>query len=224
MLSKILIVDDDRKLTRLIRDYLEKEGFQTRIAHDGDNGLAEVPRFKPDVIILDVMMPGIDGIEMLRRLRPESDAYVIMLTAKSEETDKVIGLRMGADDYLTKPFSPRELVARIRAAIRRLKIDEGNEKIDTLDFKDLVINSASRIVTVRNTPIDLTKTEFDLLEILARNAGIAISREKLFQELWGFDYSGDSRMLDVHIGNLRKKLGVDIIETVRGIGYRFNSR
>jgi len=221
MNSRVLIIDDDRKLTRLIKEYLDKEGFLTRIANDGEIGLAEVPRFKPDVIILDVMMPGIDGIDFLTKLRPESDAYVIMLTAKSEETDKIIGLRVGADDYMTKPFSPRELVARIRAAIRRLKIDGGDEKSDTLGFGDLVINSASRTAKVHNNPIELTKTEFDLLEVLARNNGIALSREKLLEKVWGFSYSGDSRMVDVHIGNIRKKLGLNLIETIRGFGYKF---
>jgi two-component system alkaline phosphatase synthesis response regulator PhoP len=224
MASKILIIDDDRKLTRLIKEYLYKEGFLARIANDGEIGLAEISRFKPDVIILDVMMPGMDGIDLLSKLRPRSDAYVIMLTAKSEETDKIIGLRVGADDYMTKPFSPRELVARIRAAIRRLKIDEENKKPESLVFKDITINSDSRTVAIENTLISLTKTEFDLLEILARNNGIAFSREKLLEKVWGFDYTGDSRMVDVHIGNLRKKIGFDVIKTIRGIGYKFDYR
>jgi len=224
MASRILIIDDDRKLTRLIKEYLDQEGFLTRTANGGINGLAEVPRFKPEVIILDVMMPEMDGIELLTKLRPKSDAYVIMLTAKSEETDKVIGLRVGADDYMTKPFSPRELVARIRAAIRRLRIDEGDDKTDDLEFKDLAIHTASRAVTVQNHPVELTKTEFDLLEVLARNSGIVMSRENLLEKVWGFDYSGGTRMVDVHIGNLRKKIGLDWIETIRGIGYKFDEK
>ena len=224
MASRILIIDDDRKLTRLIKEYLDQEGFLTRTANSGINGLAEVPRFKPEVIILDVMMPEMDGIELLTKLRPKSDAYVIMLTAKSEETDKVIGLRVGADDYMTKPFSPRELVARIRAAIRRLRIDEGDDKTDDLEFKDLAIHTASRTVTVQNHPVELTKTEFDLLEVLARNSGIVMSRENLLEKVWGFDYSGGTRMVDVHIGNLRKKIGLDWIETIRGIGYKFDEK
>ena len=222
MTSRILIIDDDRKLTRLIKEYLDKEGFLTRIANNGEIGLAEVPRFKPEVIILDVMMPGMDGIELLTKLRSNSDVYVIMLTAKSEETDKIIGLRVGADDYMTKPFSPRELVARIRAAIRRLKIDERYNKLDNLEFEGFVINSASRTVKVHNHPIGLTKTEFDLLLVLAKNNGIALSREKLLENVWGFDFTGDTRMVDVHIGNLRKKIGLELIETIRGVGYKFN--
>jgi two-component system alkaline phosphatase synthesis response regulator PhoP len=168
------------------------------------------------------MMPGMDGIELLTKIRPDSDAYVIMLTAKSEETDKIIGLRVGADDYMTKPFSPRELVARIRAAIRRLKIDERNNKSDHLEFDGLVINSASRTVKVHDLPIRLTKTEFDLLLVLAQNNGIALSREKLLENVWGYDFTGDTRMVDVHIGNLRKKIGLELIETIRGVGYKFN--
>jgi two-component system alkaline phosphatase synthesis response regulator PhoP len=224
MASKILIIDDDRKLTRLLEEYLEKEGFLTRTANSGKDGLAEVPRFKPDVIILDVMMPEMDGIELLTQLRPTSDAFVIMLTAKSEETDKIVGLRVGADDYMTKPFSPRELVARIRAAIRRLKIDEGNDRSGMLAFKDLAIHPASRTVTVQHHPVELTKTEFDLLEVLARNNGIALSRENLLEEVWGFAYSGGTRMVDVHSGNLRKKIGLEWIETIQGIGYKFIGR
>jgi two-component system alkaline phosphatase synthesis response regulator PhoP len=219
--SKVLIVDDDKKLVRLIEKYLNKEGFQTRTANDGSSGLSEVMYFNPDVIILDIMMPDIDGIEFLSRIRPESNTYVIMLTAKSELTDKIIGLGVGADDYMTKPFSPRELVARIRAAIRRLSLQQSNEKDAVFTHKRLVVNTAGRTVRVDNTPIDLTKIEFDLLETLIRNANIVLSREKLIQEVWGFDYSGDTRMVDVHIGNLRKKIDMEIIETVRGIGYKF---
>lgn len=222
MNSRILVVDDDRKLTRLIKEYLEQKGFSTRIVYNGESGLAEIPRFRPDVIILDVMMPGIDGIEMLRKVREKSNIYVIMLTARSEETDKVIGLRMGADDYITKPFSPRELVARIRAALRRLQTNGSIKQSASFRFQDLIINPASRTVTISDTPIDLTKTEFDLLEILVRNNGIALSREKLLQAVWGFDYAAESRMVDVHIGNLRKKIGSNLIKTIRGIGYRFD--
>lgn len=224
MTSKILIVDDDKKLVRLVEKYLKKEGFQTRTANDGSSGLSEVMHFNPDVIILDIMMPGIDGIEFLSRIRPKSTAYVIMLTAKSDITDKIVGLGMGADDYMTKPFSPRELVARIRAAIRRLSLEQSGEENEVFTYKGLVINTAGRTVTVENTPMDLTKIEFDLLETLARNANIVLSRETLIQEVWGFDYPGDTRMVDVHIGNLRKKIGLDVIETVRGIGYKFSKR
>lgn len=224
MVARILIVDDDRKLPRLIKEYLDQEGFLTRVAHDGETGLAEFQRFNPDVIILDIMMPGIDGIEMLRKLRADSNVYVIMLTARSEETDKIIGLRMGADDYVTKPFSPRELIARVHAALRRLSDSNKVKQTTTLEFQDLVIDPTSRTVTANDLPIELTKTEFDLLEMLARNAGIALSRERLLQDVWEFDFSGESRMVDVHIGNLRKKIGLDVIKTVRGIGYKFEDK
>ncbi len=224
MTARILIVDDDRKLPRLVKEYLDQEGFLTRVAHDGETGLAEFQRFKPDVIILDIMMPGIDGIEMLRKLRSSSNVYVIMLTARSEETDKIIGLRMGADDYVTKPFSLRELVARVQAALRRLADDNKTEQTTTLEFQNLFINPASRTVIVNDLPIELTKTEFDLLEMLALNAGIALSRERLLQAVWGVDFSGESRMVDVHIGNLRKKIGLTLIKTVRGIGYKFEDK
>lgn len=223
MASKVLIVDDDRKLVRVIEKYLQNEGFQTRTANDGDSGFLEVSLFNPDVIVLDIMMPNINGIELLSKIRPESRAYVIMLTAKSDITDKIVGLGMGADDYMTKPFSPRELVARIRAAIRRQKLDKSGEEGKIYRFDNLVINPASRTVTLGDTPIDLTKIEFDLLETLARNANIVLSRENLIQKVWGFDYPGDTRMVDVHIANLRKKIDINIIETIRGIGYKIIS-
>jgi two-component system alkaline phosphatase synthesis response regulator PhoP len=223
MANKILIVDDDKKLVRLIKKYMDAEGFEARTVGDGPSGLSEARRFKPDVIILDVMMPGFDGIELIKKLHPESTAYVIMLTAKSEETDKIVGLRMGADDYMVKPFSPRELVARVNAALRRMKVNASTDRKEIYYFPDLEVDTASRIVKVKSEPVVLTKTEFDLLETLARNEGIALPREQLLLQVWGYDFIGESRVVDVHIGNLRSKLaGLDYIKTIRGIGYKFS--
>jgi len=223
MANKILIVDDDHKLIRLLKKYMEAEGFKARTASEGSSGLSEARRFQPDVIILDVMMPGFDGFEFLRKLRPESAAYVIMLTAKSEETDKIIGLRMGADDYMVKPFSPRELVARVNAALRRMQVNVSIGQKNIFSFPDLEIDIASRTVKVKNITITLTKTEFDLLETLARNEGVVLSRQQLLRQVWGYDFIGESRVVDVHVGNLRNKLaGLDTIKTIRGIGYKFS--
>jgi len=225
MSRKILIIDDDKKLVALIRKYIDLEGHKTKIAFDGPSGFSEIQGFQPDVIILDIMLPGFDGIELLKRLRPISNAYVIMLTAKSEETDKIVGLTLGADDYMVKPFSPRELVARVKAAIRRMQGDATIEPREELEFPLLRINISSHEVSAENANIELTKTEFDLLEFMARNEGIVMSRDKLLRRVWGFDYPGETRVVDVHIGSLRKKLGnIEYIKTVRGVGYKFETK
>lgn len=217
---KILLIDDDKKLTVLVSKFLEAESFITQTAYNGPDGLAAAESFRPDVIILDIMMPGFDGLELLRRLRQFSNVYVIMLTARAEEVDKVIGLSMGADDYMVKPFSPRELVARVIAAIRRLAPPEKTGQ--RLIASGIEINPASREVFVGDKSIELTKTEFDVLEILVRDIGIVLSREKILQDIWGYDYRGDSRAVDVTISALRKKLGnPELIETVHGVGYKF---
>jgi two-component system alkaline phosphatase synthesis response regulator PhoP len=189
---------------------------------DGPSGLKAAKVQKPDLLILDVMLPGMDGVEVLTQLRRESNIYVIMLTAKSEETDKIVGLSVGADDYLTKPFSPRELVARVKAALRRLRDGSGLPDEKILAFKHLRIDTGSRLVRIKDEVIDLTATEFDLLRSLAENAGRVLSRERLLEMVWGYDYYGETRVVDVHVGHIRQKLGnEEIISTVRGIGYRF---
>ncbi len=189
---------------------------------DGPGGLKAARAFKPDLIVLDVMLPGMDGIELLTQLRRESDVYVIMLTAKSEETDKIVGLSVGADDYLTKPFSPRELVARVKAALRRLRDGVGPAEAATLAFRHVRIDTGSRQVWVDDEPVELTSTEFDLLKTLAEHRGLVLSREQLLQQVWGYDFYGEERVVDVHIGHIRQKLGDDrFIVTVRGVGYRF---
>ena len=168
------------------------------------------------------MLPGMDGIEVLTRLRRESDAYVILLTARSEETDKIVGLSVGADDYMTKPFSPRELVARIKAALRRLQSRVSTAEATVITFRHMRIDAGRRQVWVDDEPVELTAIEFDLLKTLAEHRGMVLSREQLLQQVWGYDYYGEDRVVDVHIGHIRQKLGGDrFVVTVRGVGYRF---
>jgi two-component system alkaline phosphatase synthesis response regulator PhoP len=220
--AKILVIDDEQSLIDLVTAYLRKEGYDVYTAMDGPSGLKAARSFKPDLIILDVMLPGMDGIELLTRLRRESDVYVIMLTAKSEEADKVIGLSVGADDYLTKPFSPRELVARVKAALRRLHLGVSAAETTTLAFRHIRLDTGSRQVWVNDEPVELTAIEFDLLKTLAEHQGLVLSREQLLEQVWGYDFYGEERVVDVHIGHIRQKLGDDrFIATVRGVGYRF---
>jgi two-component system alkaline phosphatase synthesis response regulator PhoP len=220
--AKILVVDDEQSILDLVTAYLHREGYEVHTAVDGPGGLKAARAYKPDLIILDIMLPGMDGLEVLTHLRRESDVYVIMLTARSEETDKIIGLSVGADDYLTKPFSPRELVARVKAALRRLRDGVGPEDGTTLSFRHLRIDTGSRKVWVGDEPVDLTPTEFDLLKTLAEHRGRVLSREQLLQQVWGYDFYGEERVVDVHIGHIRQKLGDErFIVTVRGVGYRF---
>jgi two-component system alkaline phosphatase synthesis response regulator PhoP len=225
--ATILVVDDEQPVRNTVRAYLEKEGYTVRTAADGPSALRAAHAFRPDVVILDIMLPGIDGLEVLRRIRQDSNAWVIMLTARTEEMDKVLGLKMGADDYLTKPFSPRELVARVDAMLRRgSQISDGEAP---LVFGPLRIDPAARQVWVQEQRIDLTPIEFDLLHALARHQGHVLSREQLIEQVWGYDYYGDERIVDVHIGRLRKKLAgasaaADYIATARGVGYRFEAQ
>ncbi len=219
---KILVVDDEQSILDLVTAYLRREAYEVHTAMDGPAGLKAARAYKPDLIVLDIMLPGMDGIEVLTHLRRESDVYVIMLTAKSEETDKIVGLSMGADDYLTKPFSPRELVARVKAALRRLRDGAGPAEATTLAFRHVRIDTGSREVWVDDRPVELTATEFDLLETLAEHRGMVLSREQLLQQVWGYGFYGEERVVDVHIGHIRQKLGDGrFIVTVRGVGYRF---
>lgn len=222
-MTKILIVDDEPSITNLVSAYLKPEGYEVFIASDGNAGLKVSRALKPDIIILDVMLPGMDGIELLSRLRRESDVYVIMLTARTEETDKVVGLSVGADDYVAKPFSPRELVARVKAALRRIEAGAGaGGERSVLSFQHVRIDLGARKVTVDENPIELTAIEFDLLTALAENHGRVLSREQLLEKVWGGGYFGEIRVVDVHLGHVRQKLGRDdLIATVRGVGYRF---
>ncbi len=220
--AKILVVDDEQSIIDLVTAYLRQEGYEVHTAMDGPSGLRSARAFNPDLIVLDVMLPGMDGIEVLTRLRRESDVYVIMLTAKSEETDKIVGLSVGADDYLTKPFSPRELVARIKAALRRLRDGVGPVEASVLAFRHIRIDAGSHRVWMDDEPVELTATEFDLLRTLVEHRGMVLSREQLLQQVWGYDFYGEERVVDVHVGHIRQKLGDDrFIVTVRGVGYRF---
>ena len=221
--ARILIIDDEKNILELITAYLDQEDFEYKTALDGESGLDLALSYQPDLIVLDIMLPGLDGIELLTRLRRESDVYVILLTARGEETDKIIGLSVGADDYLSKPFSPRELVARIKAALRRIHSQPGKIQENVMVFPGLRIDLNSRQAWKDDQLVDLTTTEFEILQVLADHSGMVLSREQLLDKVWGFDYYGEIRVVDVHVGHLRKKIGEKYIATVRGVGYRFDS-
>lgn len=222
--EKILVIDDEEKILNLVTSYLEKEGYEYFTAQDGITGLKLARDIKPDIIVLDIMLPGMDGIELLSQLRRDSDVYVILLTARTEETDKIVGLSLGADDYVTKPFSPRELTARIKAALRRMSLSGKQADQNKLVFKNITIELGSRKTWVDGTLIDLTAMEFELLIALAEHPGLVYSREQLLEKVWGHDYFGELRVVDVHIGHIRQKLGDErFIDTVRGVGYRFET-
>jgi DNA-binding response OmpR family regulator len=218
----ILVVDDEANIVQLARMYLEREGYRVASAGDGKAALAAVARSKPALVVLDIMLPEMDGLEVCRRLRAQDDPTpVLMLTARDEDVDKILGLELGADDYMTKPFNPREMVARVKAILRRgerTAISGGN----ALHMGDLVIDAASREVTLNGELIDLRAQEFDLLLTLAQHKGLVLSREQLLEKAWGYEYYGQSRTVDVHIGHLRRKLMGSLvhIETVTGIGYK----
>lgn len=221
--GKILVVDDEQSILELVTAYLEPEGFDLRTATDGESGLKTALNWKPDLIVLDIMLPGLDGLQFLTRLRQVSDAYVIMLTARSEETDKVVGLSLGADDYLTKPFSPRELVARIKAALRRTRGSAGPDSDRILATASVRLDTGSRQAWVRDELLDLTAVEFDILATLVAHRGLVLSREQILEQVWGPNYFGETRVVDVHVGHIRQKLGDEsLISTVRGVGYRFD--
>jgi two-component system alkaline phosphatase synthesis response regulator PhoP len=223
-MAKILVIDDEPSIVNLVTAYLKPEGYEVFTAMDGPSGLKAARSFKPDLIILDIMLPGIDGIELLSRLRRESGVYVILLTAKTEETDKIVGLSVGADDYVTKPFSPRELTARVKAALRRIQAGVASDsEASVYSFRYLRMDVGARLVTVNENPIELTAIEFDLLRALIEHRGRVLSREQLLEKVWGGEYFGEQRVVDVHLGHVRQKLGRDdLIVTVRGVGYRFD--
>ncbi|MCL1587837.1 MAG: response regulator transcription factor [Actinomycetia bacterium] len=222
---RILIVDDEPELRSMLRQYLTREGFKVAEAISGNEALDMIDRTHPDLVLLDVGLPDIDGFEVLRTLRSDSDVPVIMLTARDEEIDRVVGLSVGADDYVVKPFSPRELVARIQAVLRRGS-PAGRSTDDTLRFAGLTIDESSREVLSNGEPVELSALEFDLLLALAQGPNRVFTRHQLLERVWGWDYFGVERVVDVHVGNIRKVLGDDAsnptyIATVRGIGYKF---
>ena len=218
----ILLVDDENSIIQLAQLYLEREGFRVVSAGDGQAALDSVASQNPALIVLDVMLPKVDGFEVCRRLRAENNPVaILMLTARDDDIDKIVGLELGADDYLTKPFNPRELVARVKAILRRdARVSQPD--FDVLHLGDLLIDPASREASIAGNPISLRTKEFDLLFTLAENSGRVLSREKLLELAWGFDFYGQTRTVDVHIAHLRKKMGESNIkiETVTGIGYK----
>ena len=224
---RALVVEDEPPLVRVLTAYLEREGFSVTSALDGERAVELARDITPDVVLLDVMLPGIDGIEVCRRIRAFSDAYIVMLTARSEEVDKIVGLSTGADDYVTKPFSPGELMARVRAMLRRPRT--GTEPVTAARcFGELAIDVPAREVTVGDRPVELTPREFALLDALSEQPRVVLSREQLLERVWGPDWFGDEHVVDVHIANLRSKLGDDpreprYVRTVRGVGYRMGS-
>ena len=223
--QQILLVDDEPDLRRMVRRYLEAEGFEVAEAADGEAALARLRGSSADLIVLDVAMPGIDGFEVLQVIRTTSDVPVIMLTARAEEIDRVLGLTIGADDYVTKPFSPRELAARVRAVLRRGRLGRPGTN-EVLEFEGITLNLASRLVESEGRTLDLSALEFDLLAALVSAPGRVFTRAQLLERVWGWDYFGAERVVDVHISNLRKTLGDDastprFIGTARGVGYKF---
>ncbi|MGV8967516.1 MAG: response regulator [Cellulomonas sp.] len=233
---RALVVDDEPALVRVVAAYLEREGFEVLTAADGPAALAVARESAPDVVVLDVMMPGIDGIEVCRQLRTFSDAYVIMLTARVDEIDTLIGLSVGADDYLAKPFSARVLVARIRSLLRRPRAGAGSAGPNVgmiaaptvRRVGALSIDPESHEVWLDGRPVDLTRTEFDLLDALSSRPGTAFTRAQLIERVWGPGWVGDERLVDIHVGHVRRKLDDDVaapryVRTVRGVGYRIGS-
>ncbi|NIN65520.1 MAG: response regulator [Anaerolineae bacterium] len=224
-MRKVLVVDDDPGIVKVVRAYLERDGFQVVVAYDGKKAMQIARHEKPDLVVLDLMLPEMDGWDVCRALHKESDVPIVMLTARVEESDKLVGLELGADDYVTKPFSPRELVARVRAVLRRVQgLPPEPERISR---GDITVDISRHAVTVGDKPIELTPTEFDLLATLMGDPGRAFTRSQLLEQTQGYAYDGYERTIDVHIKNLRKKIEADPgnpqrIKTVYGVGYKFD--
>ncbi len=227
MADQILIVDDEQRIIDLVQMYLEQEGYYVASATDGAEAFRWIQANQPQLIVLDLMLPGMDGLEICRRVRAESNVPIIMLTARSDDVDKIVGLELGADDYLTKPFNPRELVARVKAILRRGNITERQADLAPpalIQIDNLSVDPERRTVRVDNDLIDLRLKEFDLLLTLARDMGVVFSREKLLEIVWGYDFAGETRTVDVHIAHLRNKLKEmrPRISTVWGVGYKID--
>ncbi|WP_217493856.1 response regulator transcription factor [Humibacillus sp. DSM 29435] len=230
---RAMVVEDEVALAGVLGSYLEREGFEVHLRHDGQAAIASARDVDPDIVVLDLGLPGLDGIEVCRQLRTFSDAYVVMLTARDDEVDKLIGLSVGADDYMTKPFSPRELVARVHALLRRPRHPQplGTTPDDgpvLRGFGPLSVDPLGRDVWLHGEPVSLTRTEFDLLAALSEHPKMAFSRRQLIDQVWGPSWIGDEHLVDVHIGHLRRKLNDEaatskFVRTVRGIGYRMGT-
>lgn len=223
--ASVLVVDDEIALAAMVCTYLERAGYRTQRVTSGPEAVRTARELDPDVVVLDLGLPGLDGIEVCRQVRTFSDCYILMLTARSEETDRIVGLSVGADDYMTKPFSVRELVARVHVLLRRPRRSRAADEADTRVFGDLRIDPGARQVFLDGVPVELTRTEFDLLEVLSSRPRYAWARRQLIDEVWDPAWVGDEHIVDVHVAHLRRKLGDDagearFVETVRGVGYR----
>ncbi|MBQ3852961.1 MAG: response regulator transcription factor [Lachnospiraceae bacterium] len=230
--QKILIVDDDNNIAELISLYLVKECYDTLIVNDGESALEKIPEFRPDLMLLDIMLPGIDGYEVCRQVRANSDLPIIMLSAKGETFDKVLGLQLGADDYIEKPFDSKEMVARVKAVLRRTATKSApvpevtGDGIDAVSYPDLLINLTNYSVTYKGRTIDMPPKELELLYFLASSPNRVFTREQLLDRIWGYEYSGDTRTVDVHIKRIREKIGDNDswrISTIWGKGYKFET-
>lgn len=226
--AKILVVDDESIVREVVERYLTRDGYSVRAAADGETALRLAMEERPDLVVLDLMLPAVDGLEVCRRLRADSNVPIIMLTAKGEETDKIVGLGVGADDYVVKPFSPRELVARVQAVLRRVQSPASGSHLgqDTLRFPDLQINPRTRAVEVRGRPVELTRKEFDLLSFLASNPNQVFTRDQLLDKVWDYEFPGDASTVTVHVRRLREKVEENPVrprhlKTVWGVGYKF---
>jgi two-component system alkaline phosphatase synthesis response regulator PhoP len=222
--EKVLVVDDERNIVELLKFNLEKEGYEVLAAYDGIEAVKLASEERPDLIILDIMLPGQGGLEVCRQIRKMMKTPILMATAKGEEIDKILGLELGADDYVTKPFSPRELIARVKAILRRTSIRP--EEQEEITVKDITINLVKHEVWVKGQKVDLKPKEFDLLKLLITNKGKVFTRDFLLEQLWGYDYLGDTRTVDVHVRRIRQKIEEDAsmpkyLKTVHGIGYKF---
>lgn len=217
-MKKILVIDDEWKIRKLIKDYLVREGYSVDEAGDGEEGLELFFQTTYDIVILDIMMPKIDGWSVCRKIREESQVPIIMLTARADESDQLFGFELETDEYMVKPFNPKLLVAKVKALLRR----DGKIVDKTyLQFGELIVDTSKREVRLGDVVLELTPKEYDLLYFFIENKGLALSREKILNSVWGWDYFGDSRTVDTHIKRLRKKIGDDFIQTVRGFGYKF---
>lgn len=224
-LGKILVVDDDKNICELLRLYLEKEGYNVLLSHDGEEAIVKFNALGPDMVLLDIMLPSLDGWQVCREIRKKSNVPIIMLTAKGETFDKVLGLELGADDYVVKPFDTKEVIARIKAVLRRIGQSSQSEEIKEVSYQDLVVNMTRYELKVGGKVVDTPPKELELLFHLASNPNRVYTRDQLLDEVWGFEYYGDSRTIDVHVKRLREKLeGVSdqwALKTVWGVGYKF---
>jgi two-component system, OmpR family, response regulator ResD len=229
MTDRILVVEDEAIVAEVVERFLKREGYETLVVGDGREALNAVPRFLPDLVVLDLMLPSVDGLEVCRQVRSQGETPIIMLTARGDEADKVLGLGLGADDYVTKPFSPRELAARVHAVLRRSRARTSvTSDTDSMRFHSLRLSPRTRVVEREGVDLRLTAREFDLLHFLASNAGQVFSREQLMDAVWDFDFAGDASTVTVHVRRLREKVEEDpsrprYLKTVWGVGYKFDA-